>query len=465
MKHIFVFIVFIIGLSCVFAQEDNTIRIVGDSLVGKMVNGESIREVHGNVVMNQGKVIITCGKAIQYIARNEAELIGNVVVTQDSITINTDLGYYYGDSKVAFSKSGVKYFDGHVHLQSQNGYYYFDQKKAYFFENVRLNDSISSLNSNVLTYYDDKDSAVAVGNVIVKDTSSIIHADSLIHLREKRISFAYRNVSIIDPKNKLVIFGDELESYQKRNYSKILGNPLLIKMDTTKSGELDTLVISSRFMEAYSDSTKQLIATDSVRIVRGEFSSINGYSVYYQNEKHLYTYRRDSDLRSPVLWNENTQLIGDTVNIYTEDSRLSKMHINSNALIVTDNQDYALRYDQISGKEIKMFFGENGLELSEVKGNVLSIYYLYEDGEPNGLLKSSSEEAKIFFKDNGVENVRLYGNPVSEYHPENLVQGKEKDFTLPTFIIIPNKPAKEELLKNKEKLIESISHYFVDYGK
>jgi len=465
LKHIFVFIVFIIGLSCVFAQEDNTIRIVGDSLVGKIVNGESIREVHGNVVMNQGKVIITCGKAIQYIARNEAELIGNVVVIQDSITINTDLGYYYGDSKVAFSKSGVKYFDGHVHLQSQNGYYYFDQKKAYFFENVRLNDSISSLNSNFLTYYDDKDSAVAVGNVIVKDTSSIIHADSLIHLREKQISFAYRNVSVIDPKNKLVIFGDLLESYQKNDYSKILGNPLLIKIDTTNSGKLDTLVISSKYMKAYSDSTRRLIATDSVKIARGDFSSINSYSIYFQSDKHLYTFKRDADLRSPVLWNGNTQLIGDTVNIFLQENRLSRMNINSNALIITDNPEYDFRYEQVSGKEIKMFFGEDGLELSEVKGNVLSIYYLYEDGEPNGLLKSSSEEAKIFFKDNDVENVRLYGNPVSEYHPENLVQGKEKDFTLPTFIIIPNKPTKEELLKNKEKLIESISHYFVDYGK
>jgi len=218
-------------------------------------------------------------------------------------------------------------------------------------------------------------------------------------------------------------------------------------------------------MKAYSDSTRRLIATDSVKIARGDFSSINSYSIYFQSDKHLYTFKRDADLRSPVLWNGNTQLIGDTVNIFLQENRLSRMNINSNALIITDNPEYDFRYEQVSGKEIKMFFGEDGLELSEVKGNVLSIYYLYEDGEPNGLLKSSSEEAKIFFKDNDVENVRLYGNPVSEYHPENLVQGKEKDFTLPTFIIIPNKPTKEELLKNKEKLIESISHYFVDYGK
>ena len=73
--------------------QDDMIRVVGDSLVGKTINGESIREVHSNVIMTQGKVTITCNKAIQYIAKNEAELIGNVVVVQDSIIIKTDLGY------------------------------------------------------------------------------------------------------------------------------------------------------------------------------------------------------------------------------------------------------------------------------------------------------------------------------------------------------------------------------------
>ena len=133
MKRLISLAVLLILTCNILAQQEDMIRVVGDSLVGKMVNGESIREVNGNVIMTQGNVTITCYRAIQYIAKNEAELIGNVVVKQDSITINTDLGYYYGGSKVAFSKSGVKYFDGHVHLQAKNGYYYSDQKKAYFY--------------------------------------------------------------------------------------------------------------------------------------------------------------------------------------------------------------------------------------------------------------------------------------------------------------------------------------------
>ncbi len=455
MKIKFVILFFLL-IANLFAQEDNIIRVVGDSLVGKKINGESIREVHGNVVMMQGAVKITCAKAIHNLTKNEAELLGNVIVTQDSITIYTDIGFYNGNSKIAFSKSGVTYFDGHVHLKAKNGFYYFDEKKAFFYENVKLNDSVSVLTADTLTYYDNEDKAVAVGDVIVQDTSAIIYADSLIHFRNEKITFAYKNIRIIDPANRLLISGDKLEDYHDKNFSRITGNPFLIKIDTTNSNKLDTLIITAKMMEAYGDSAKRLIAKDSVKILRGEFASINNYSIYYQTSQHLYTHKNEDDKLPPVLWNQNTQFIGDTVNIFLKDNRLDRLNLNSNALIISSNEKYEFRYDQISGNNINLFFGDNGLEKTEVNGNVLSIYFLYEDGEPNGLVKSSAEKSIILFDGKNVVKVMYYGNPNNEYHPEKLIAGKEKDFTLPTFIIVQNRPRKEELLSKKEKLLTQL---------
>ena len=465
MNRLFLITFILLSAGCLSAQDNNPIRVVGDTLVGKTIDGESVREVHGNVVITQDELTINCDKAIQHIVKNEAELFGNVVVKQDSLLIYTDNGFYNGNSKMAFSNSGIKFFDGHVHLQSVNGSYYFDEKKAFFYKNVLLYDSISTLTSDSLTYYEDSNKTVAVGRVNVRDTSSILFADSLINLRNDRISYAYNNIIVVDPKNRLLITGDKIEDYQNKKYSRITGHPLLIKLDTTDTGKLDTLVISSMIMETYNDSTKRLTASDSVKIVRDNFASINSYTDYFRNEQHLFTYRKENDLRPPVLWNDNAQLTGDTVNIFLQDNRLQKMLINSHAAIFTKKPAYEFRYDQISGDDITMFFGDNGLRLTEVKGNVLSIYYLYEDDEPNGLLKSSSEEAKIYFENNEVKNVRLYGNPISEFHPENLVAGKEKDFTLPTFLIINNRPTKEELLKNKTGLFKILDENTERYGK
>ncbi|MEW6702038.1 MAG: OstA-like protein [Bacteroidota bacterium] len=447
-----------------FAQnEDDRIEVLGDSLVGRTVNGESIREWRGNVVMTQGVVKITCEKAIQYIARNEAELIGKVVVIQDSITIKTDRGYYYGDTKIAFSNADLFLTDGHVNLNSKNGYYYFDEKRSYFYENVKLNDSLSSLSADRLTYYDDSDKAVAAGNVQVNDSSSTTFADSLIHLRNTKETFAFNNIRIYNPSNRLAIYGNKLEDFGDKNYSKILGNPFLVRIDTTSNGELDTLMISAKLMESFDDSTKRLVATDSVRMVRKNFASVNGQTFYFQDGDKIQTFRRESDAMPPVMWNEETQLVGDSIDIVLKDNRLDWMEIRSNASIITPNKNSGDRFDQISGKNIKLFFGKDGLEKTEAEGSALSIYYMYEDEEPNGLLKSSAERAKIFFKDNTVSDVRFYGKPVSEYHPENVIQGKEKDFTIPTFRIFSNRPTKENLLFNRKDvlsfLIKDVQYY------
>lgn len=452
--------------SFLFAQQTQEMIIVnGDSLVGKMLNGESIREVHGNVVLTQGNVRITCTKAIQYLARNEAELIGKVVVKQDSVIINTDVGYYYGNTKVAYSKSGVTLNDGHINLSSKNGYYYFDEKKAFFYENVKLFDEGTTLLSDRLTYFNNEDKAVAAGNVEVRDTASVMFADSLIHYRETKISFAYNNIMIYDPESRLAIFANRLENYKQKEYSKIYDNPVLIKIDTTDNGKLDTLVISSKLMESYGDSTKRVIATDSVLIAREKFSSVNDITIFYRNSDYLFTYKPETATANPVMWNENTQLVGDTLNVYLKENKLKRLLINSNASIISTNEKYDLKYDQISGREIEMTFGENGLEKTEVVGNVLSIYFLFEDDEPNGLMKSSAEKAVILFKNNSVEDVKFYGNAATEYHPENLIEGKEKDFTIPSFMIIKNRPTKESILGNRINKIISQMNKLQNYGK
>jgi lipopolysaccharide export system protein LptA len=450
----FIFAMLFLFVTVSFAQnEDEQIRAVGDSLVGRNINGESIREIYGHVIMTQGNVKITCEKAIQYIAKNEAELIGKVVVTQDTLVIKTDRGYYYGNTKTSYSNIGLFLTDGHYSLTAKNGYYYFDEKRSYFYDNVKMKDSLSTLVADRLNYYSGEDKAVAVSNVRISDTTSTIFADSLIHLRKIKDTYAFNNIRIYDPSNHLAIYGNYLEDFGQKKYSKITGNPFLVRLDTTSTGELDTLMISSKVMESFSDSTKKMIVTDSVKIIRGTLASINNQTFYYKNGDKVQTYRRESDQIPPIIWNEKTQLVGDSVNIFMKKNQLDWMEVKSSASIITINQDSLFRYDQMSGKNIKLFFDNGKLSRSEVTGNVLSIYYMLEDNEPNGLLKSSSERAKILFKDKAVNDVRLYGKPVSEYHPENMIKGKEKDFTIPTFKIYNNKPTKENLLLNRKDIL------------
>lgn len=459
-------IVLVLVLGASYAQQDdNYITVVGKKMIGKTINGEAIREVFGNVVVTQGNIRITCEHAIQYISMNNAELIGNVVLTQDSLTLTTDKGFYYGDERKAESNSGVILNDKKVVLSADTGEYYFRLNKAYFQHNVKLFDTSTTLTSKVLTYYKDEDRMTARGDVKIVSKESIITADSLEHFRNTRVTYAYKNVEIKNTTNNVVIYGDHLEDFAKINYTLVNLNPLLIQIDTTYTGrndslvtdqsqalfKLDTLIIKSQRMESFRDTSNIFKATDSVRIVRDRFASLNDLTIYYREDQKIITKKVGEEAKQPILWYGNSQLTGDSVTIFVRDNSIKLLDVDRNAFLLSQDSTYSNRFNQLSGTRIEVEFTQGDISKTEVFGGVHSIYYLFEDHTPNGLTKSSSESATINFENRKVNAVRLYGSPSSEYYPENKVEGKEPSFTLPGYVFYKNRPVKDELLSQLNK--------------
>jgi len=474
-----IFLFFLIQVS--FPQEsDKMITVIGKELKGHFENNESIREVIGDVVLTQGNVVITCDTAIQFISRNSAHLIGNVIVTQDTLTIYTDEGFYFGNERRAYSDKGVKLDDKKVILTARKGEYFFNENLADFHYDVKLYDTVSTLTSDRLLYYREIDKAIATGTVKIVDVENTINSDSLEHYRDSQITFGFGNVIIRSFTNNTSIYGDHIEDYRVKNYSLVDENPLLIQIDSSyrqnKKEEIDslsftdttisstafipdslfedstlvidTLIIKAGILEAYRDTSNFFIAKDSVKMVRGEFASRNDYTIFYRDEEKIITFKVDDEAKPPVLWYENSQLTGDSLTIYLQDRKIERVDVNRNAAIGSQNELYKDRWDQVSGMDVNLYFGEDGLEKTEVFENVLSIYFMYEEDDPNGLIKASSKDAVIEFEEKKVANVRLYGNPNSEYHPENLVSGKEREFVLPKFVIYLDRPVKEEILNH-----------------
>ncbi len=448
-----IIIIFILVSSSLFAQEESEmIRVVGDSLLGKVVNGESIREIYGNVVLTQGNVVITCDKAVQFLMRNDAVLKGNVIVKQDSLTIITDEGFYFGNDRITKSTAGIMLDDRKVILQADSGEYFFDNDKAFFQTNVILFDSVMTLFADELTYFQKEDRAVAIGNVKIVDATNEIMADKLEHFRRTKISIADDNVKIRSLENNTIIFGDHLEDYPKNKYTLIDKNPLLIQYDTSYVSEtdfeIDTLIIKAVKMEAYRDTANIFKAVDSVKIIKGGFASTNDFTLYLSDAETMITKKVSEEADQPILWYENSQLTGDSIAIYIEDTKINQLDVIGHAFMLSQNNKYKDRFDQTSSKNVSLFFADNKLLKAKFEDNVLSIYFLYEEEEANGLTKSSAKNVTIIFNNSEVTEVRLYGSPSSEYYPEKQVIGNERAFTLPNFIFYQNRPNKSDLLKN-----------------
>jgi lipopolysaccharide export system protein LptA len=443
---------FLFAFRVYFAQDSSKVIITGDSFVGEKINGEEIRKFIGNVVITQNNVHIVCDTAVQYLTQNKVELIGNVIITQDTIIVKTKRGFYYGNEKEAFSNEGITLNNGHALLKADAGFYLTETKVARFFNNVSLKDSTRLLTCGQLINFTESDSTVATENVALQDTASTIFADTIKFVRRKNFTDAKGRVKVASPKQSLFIFSERLLNYSDSNYTLLSGRPLLVKLDSTFSSQkdslirIDTLFLSANIMESYSDSVSLLKAIDSVLIYRGDFASRNDVTYFFRNENKIFTFKKSEEAKPPILWNGKNQLSGDSIFIFIKNKSLRKINVYGNAVVISQNEGYDYRFDQLSGDTLSMFFDKGKLTQTYVTGNVLSIYYLYDKGEANGLIKSSGKAAKIYFENGKVSKVKLFGSPESEYHPEKLIEGKEQDFTLPTFILYKNRPTKKETI-------------------
>ncbi len=440
--------------------DDNTIQVKGDSLVGRNINGKIIREVYNNVVITQGDMVITCDKAVQFISDNNVELIGNVIIKQDSITIETNRGFYFGDDKRTSTDEKLKLYDGDMTLTAGRGKYSFDKHIAFFKDNVTLTDTASTLTSDSLLYFKDDKRMVAMGNVKIIDSTNTIYSDSLNYFRTNKNTIADFNVVLKNKTDNTVVFGGHLENYPKRNYSIVSDNPILLQIDTTFekadnkiTGKtiIDTLIISAKILEAFRDSSDMYIVKDSVKILRGNFASVNDKTLYYRKDKKLITTVNKKSNRQPVLWYENTQITGDSINIKIKNNKIDLMFVDKNVFVISQNDIYKDRFDQTSGDSLYSFFKLGKLYKTNIYGNVYSIYYQYDNDKKNGLSKSSSKLATMNFDKKRIKEIRLYGTPNTEFHPERLVKGKEADFVLPNYVPFKKRPEKKELLEKLNK--------------
>lgn len=446
-------LIFLFYAAAVYAQSGQPINVTGEQLIGRTENGQPVREVLGNVVLVQGNVTITCDRAIQYLAQNNAHLIGNVIVRQNNLTIKTPEGYYYGNDRRAYSEKGVTLNDGKVILSARIGEYFFKEDKADFRSNVVLTDTLSTLTSVKLLYFQKTNIAIATGYVRIEDSVNTIICDSLQHFRDKQETYCFRNVTLKNRVDNSVIQGEYVEDFRMEKRSKVEGNAILIQIDSVFSSVadtligVDTLIIRAVYMESDRSKEDIFIAIDSVRILRGLFSSVNDKTYYNRSFGSILTYKVSDTTDKPVIWYDNTQLMGDTIDIAMTDNKINKISIISGAFLLSTNTAYPLRFDQISGSSMMMHFTDNQLSYTEIFNNVLSIYYVYEEENGNGVIKASGFNAVLIFNDKKVETVKFSGEPASEYHPEVLLAGNEKSFTLPGFSLKGNRPEKDDMLQ------------------
>ncbi|MBW7887824.1 MAG: LPS export ABC transporter periplasmic protein LptC [Bacteroidetes bacterium] len=399
------------------AQQEPVILENANIFSGKRLeNGEDIRQLDGNVKFRQGNVRVWCDKAVQFLRSNEIELMGNVKVVRDTVTLTARKGRYFGNEKIAACEGAVKLQSKGVTIYSEFATYFTEQKRAEFQKNVR-----------------------------VVDSTSVIYSDRLTYHEKERKSIAVSNVRIINPSDNITMFGEYLEHFDSTRYSKMTQNPRLMQIDTSANGEIDTLAVKSIVMESFDDSSKKLLATDSVMIARGNLSARCGFVRFLRAADRIELYT------SPVVWYNENQVTGDTILLYLEKNRLKKAFIKTRAFVLSQSDsNSADRYNQLSGRMIELTFKNNKLQETKVERNATSLYFLYDDNEPNGANKISGDYITMTFDAGKPNTIYVRSGIEGQYYPENVVLQDVKKYNLDGFFLQENRPTFYTVFPKKE---------------
>jgi lipopolysaccharide export system protein LptA len=431
---------------CKINAQDKIVINHADSLVGKTVDGQQVREANGNVSLTHNNVKITCNRVVQFFNDNKADLYGNVRVVQDTMTITAPMGTYYGNESKVVCPSGATLNDTKTTLRANYGIYFFTQDMAQFRGNVHISDNKYTIVSDELKYFRSVGKSYANGNVKITTDSATIYTDDLVYEKLIGVSTAKGNVRIesdstiinsdngtyyefekksiakdsvkINFTNKnAIVYGDYGENYERTNYTLIKGNAKLVQIES-KDSKIDTLFIFSNVMESFRNKPEHYIAKDSVKIIRTDFLSSSQIGYYFRDPSGQGGVVALS--KEPAVWKENLQVTGDSIYANFTDE-IQDIYVNRSAFALQMNPDFTDRYDQISGIFMYMKFQENELSYIRVDTNAASIYFIFDGANPNGANRSKGDIITLHFKEKQVSKVNILGKPKGTYYPESLV--------------------------------------------
>ncbi|HWB62336.1 MAG TPA: OstA-like protein [Chitinophagales bacterium] len=478
-------------------QTKNVEILSSDYLKFQDDNGKRVTRLVGNVELKQGEVLMWCDSAnvdketnsvdawgrvhimqdtvnawsnmLQYDGGQKlSRLVGNCKLTDSKMMLYTDELFYDSKAKMSYYLTGGRVLKDSTVIVSKKAYYYSKTSEAFFRGDVHITDPNYKLDSDTLKYntntkvstffgnteifnknsqilcdngwYDSKNDVSSFGvNTVVINPPQRLEADSLYYERFRGFGKAIGPFTWVDSSMETEIYGCYGEYMDERQYIMATQQPYLIyKMDK------DSLFLAADTLKSMTksetDTTRNFFAYYKVRMFMKSMQGVCDSLFYSFADSTFRMYYK------PVMWNEDVQMSGDTVYLFTKNKKADKFSIHKAGFIISPSGDKY--FDQIKGTNIFGYFNDNELYRMNVIGNAESLYFGKDDKNKYiGNNKASSSSITIYFKDKKIDRIVFLKKPEAVFTPIKLLkddQFKLKDFKWQ----IDRKP------KSREELME-----------
>jgi hypothetical protein len=138
----------------------------------------------------------------------------------------------------------------------------------------------------------------------------------------------------------------------------------------------------------------------------------------------------------PVIWYENSQISADSISIGLANKKINSINAIGKGLTVMKNK-LENRFDQIYADSLFFIIKSDTIRKVNCIKYASSIYYLYDNENPNGVEQVSGDKIEIYFKEGKPNKIKVNAtseiSTKGEYFPEGLVKNNELKFKLENF--------------------------------
>lgn len=409
-------------------------------------------DAFGHIEVVQGDTLFLYGNTLEYEGNTQLlKIRNNVRLVNKDVTLFTDSLDYNRIQNIGY------YFDGGMLVDSVNeltsfwGQYEPAKNMAMFTDSVRLVNPKFTMYTENLLYNTTTKVADISGPTVIESDSATIYSTKGWYNTVQEESLLLDQSRIVNKDGNRILVGDSIFYHKKEGYGEVFGNMFL--QDTLKKvilkghyglyneltnyamatdsalaieySQVDSLFLHADTLELITDSIyREMKAYKGVRFYRTDMQGVCDSLQFNTKDSTLYMYQ------NPILWNEANQIVGDTIQIFFNDSTVDRAHVWPNAFSIQSLD--SLHFNQMKGRDLKIDFEGKGVKSLLVSGNAESIFYPEEkDKTLSGMNQTESSFLSMDFNDKKIEKIKLWPKangkmtPLPDLKPDEM---RLKDF-------------------------------------
>lgn len=455
----------------------------------KYIGNERVAYLKQHVKLTDGKAVLTTNDLEYNIQTGIARYSNGGKVINGTTTLTSTDAVYLSDTKDVFFKNNVHLTDPKSDIIADSLRYNTYFKEAYFISPTRIKTKNSVINTSSGTYNIETGNAVFLERTSISDSTHFLSGDKIASDEKSGMIQIEGKGKLVDSANSVTVLGDQILLDRNANSFLATRKPVMIfykdndstyvaadtlfsglrkydTLQTRKLGEKDTLQLNKAAeyvtvsndsfpkkqgmifslntdssihdkndrqvnnaplsidsmikQPAPKDSIRYFIAFHHVRIYNDSLQAVSD-SLHYSTEDSTFKLFYD-----PVFWNNQTQVNGDTMYLFTENRKAKRLYVFNKSLVVNKTREGF--FNQMGGRTLNGYFKEGVIDYIRIKGTPAeSIFYPQdEDSAYVGMNRSSADVIDIFFIKKELDKVTFVNDVNGTMYPLNQIPADEK---------------------------------------